>query len=147
LTWAREQQLPVVHVRHVSRTVGSAFWPGQIGAEFQDALSPLPHEHVVEKNIPDAFIQTGLERWLRVRDLERLIIAGVSTENSIEMSARTAGNLGFKTIVVSDACFTFDKNDYAGRHRSAQEVHDMALSNLNGEYAMILNAEQVKQSI
>lgn len=46
----------VVHVRHISRTVGSPFWPSQPGAEFQEPLAPLPHEHVVEKNVPDALI-------------------------------------------------------------------------------------------
>lgn len=45
-----------------------------------------------------------------------------------------AGNLGFDTHLVADACFTFAKPDFAGRHRSAQEVHDMSLANLNGEY-------------
>jgi hypothetical protein len=37
---------------------GSPFWPGQAGVEFQPALAPLPAEHVVEKNVPDAFINT-----------------------------------------------------------------------------------------
>src|SRR5262245_30474668 len=71
----------IVHVRHISRTVGSPFWPGQPGAEFQDSLAPLPGEHVVEKNVPDALINTGLERWLRVRGIVKLVIVGVSTNN------------------------------------------------------------------
>ncbi|MGL4768023.1 MAG: cysteine hydrolase family protein [Formosimonas sp.] len=143
LARARDLGWYVVHVRHISRTLGSVFWPGQEGVAFQSDLMPLPQEHVVEKNVPDAFIHTGLERWLRVRGVEQLVMVGVSTENSVEMSARTAGNLGFMTTVVSDACFTFEKTDYAGRHRSAQEVHDMALSNLNEEYAAILTTAQV----
>jgi len=42
--------------------VGSPFWPGRPGVEFQHALAPLPSEHVVEKNVPDALINTELER-------------------------------------------------------------------------------------
>src|SRR6202012_5460587 len=61
-TW-RAAKAMVVHVRHISRTAGSPFWPGQQGAEFQPALAPLPAEHVVEKNVPDAFANSGLERW------------------------------------------------------------------------------------
>jgi nicotinamidase-related amidase len=133
----------VVHVRHISRTPGSAFWPGQLGAEFQEELKPLDSEHVVEKNVPDAFINTGLERWLRVRDVSELAIVGVSTNNSVEASARTAGNLGFHTNVVSDATFAFDKIDYAGTPRSAAEVHAMSLANLEGEYARIVSTEEV----
>ena len=60
----REAGDPVVHVRHLSRSPGSPFWPGQPGVEFQPALAPLPHEHVVDKHVPDAFVHTGLERWL-----------------------------------------------------------------------------------
>ena len=129
----RAAQGSIVFVRHISRTPGSLFWPGQSGVEFQDRLAPLATEHVVEKNVPDCFINTGLERWLRVRGVTRLVIVGVSTNNSVEGSARSAGNLGFVTEVVSDATFAFAKTDYAGRHRSAEEVHAMALSNLDGE--------------
>ena len=93
----------------------------------------MPSEHVVEKNIPDALINTGLERWLRVRGVTKLAIVGVSTNNSVEATARTAGNLGFDTQVVSDATFAFDKVDYAGTKRTAAEVHAMALANLDGE--------------
>lgn len=45
----RQSNRPVVHVRHMSRSEGSVFWPGQPGCEFQPALAPLKHEHVVEK--------------------------------------------------------------------------------------------------
>ncbi|WP_447555978.1 cysteine hydrolase family protein [Vreelandella sp. EE22] len=133
----------VVHVRHVSRTPGSPFWPGQPGVEFQPALAPLACEHVVEKNVPDAFILSGLERWLRVRDIDRLVIVGVSTSNSVEATARAAGNLGFAVQVVADATFTFAKRDYAGTQRTADEVHAMSLSNLEGEYAAIRSVEDI----
>ncbi len=130
---------PVVHVRHMSRTPGSPFWPGRPGAEFQPRLAPLAHEHVVEKNVPDCFINSGLERWLRVRGIDRLVLAGVSTNNSVESSARSAGNLGFATKVVADACYAYAQTDYAGAPRSADDVHYMALSNLDGEYAAIVD--------
>jgi nicotinamidase-related amidase len=135
----RKAAATVVHVRHISRTVGSPFWPGQPGAEFQEKLKPLEPEHVVEKNVPDAFIHSGLERWLRVRGVDALVIVGVSTNNSVEATARTAGGLGFNTSVVSDATFTFDKVDYAGTRRAAAEVHAMSLANLQGEYARIVS--------
>jgi len=140
--WRNAHQ-PVVHVRHISRTPGSPFMPGQPGAEFQEALTPLAAEHVVEKNVPDAFTHTGLERWLHARGIQQLVIAGVSTSNSVESTARTAGNLGFQTLVVSDATFTFAKTDYAGVLRSADDVHAMSLANLNGEYASIMATSKV----
>ena len=134
----RAHNAPVVHIRHISRTSGSPFWPGQPGVEFQADLAPLDAEHVVEKNVPDAFINTGLERWLRVRGIDSVAIVGVSTNNSVEATARTAGNLGFRTLVVADATFAFAKRDYEGVQRSAAEVHAMALANLDREYATIV---------
>lgn len=143
----RKANAPIVHVRHISRTPGSPFWPGQPGVEFQPELAPLETEHVVEKNVPDAFIHTGLERWLHSRGIDRVLIVGVSTNNSVESTARTAGNLGFKTWVASDATFAFAKADHNGVHRTADEVHAMALSNLHGEYATVAKAAELLNAL
>lgn len=136
----------LVHIRHISRIPGSPFWPGQPGVEFQPALAPLDTEHVVEKNVPDAFVNTGLERWLRVRGIASVVIVGVSTNNSVESTARTAGNLGFQTYVVSDATFAFAQVDFDGVPRTAQEVHAMALANLQGEYARIVSSKDLLEA-
>ena len=143
----REAGQPVVSVRHISRSPSSVFAPGQQGVEFQARFIPLAHEHVVEKNVPDAFVNTGLERWLHARGIRRLAIAGVSTNNSVEATARTAGNLGFETVVVADACFTFDKRDFGGTLHSAEEVHRMALANLDGEYATVRMTDELLREL
>jgi len=139
----RKMWAPVVHIRHMSRTPGSPFTPGTQGVEFQEQLAPTESEQVFEKNVPDAFIHTALERWLRVRGIDSVVIVGVATHNSVEATARTAGNLGFATIVVADATFTFEKTDFAGTLRSAAEVHAMALANLDGEYASVMSTSEV----
>ena len=61
------------------------------------------------------------------------VFKGVATHNSVEATARAAGNLGFNVTVVADATFTFDKSDFAGRLRTADEVHAMSLANLEGD--------------
>lgn len=131
---------PLVHIRHVSRQANSVFAPGHSGVLFQPELAPLPGEAVFEKNVTDAFTHSGLERWLHVRGIRRVAIVGVASENSVEATARSASNLGFVTRVVADACYTFAKSDYAGRPRSAAEVHDMAMANLRDEYAEVLDS-------
>lgn len=140
--WRAARQ-PVVIVRHVSREANSVFSPGQSGVEFQDRFMPLPHEHVVEKNVPDAFVNSGLERWLHARAIRDVVIVGVSTNNSVEATARTCGNLGFATVVVADATFTFDMRDYAGTLRSADDVHLMALANIQSDYAAVRSTDDV----
>lgn len=139
----RGTRRPVIHIRHMSRSPASVFWPGQPGAQFQAAFAPLAHEHVVEKNVPDAFAATGLERWLRVRGIGELVVAGVATNNSVESTARSAGNLGFRTLVASDGCFTFDLSDSSGRVWPAEDVHALSLANLATDYALVLTTEEI----
>ncbi|MGP9568407.1 isochorismatase family protein [Halomonas sp. AOP5-B2-8] len=119
------------------------FGRGSLGAEFQPVLAPQSNEHVVEKSVPCAFTHSGLERWLYLRGVKRLVIVGVSTSNSVEATARNVGNLGFDTQVVADATFTFAKQDYSGTYRTADEVHAMSLTNLEGEYAAIVSSDDV----
>src|SRR6266446_1139312 len=103
----REKGWPIFHIRHVSRDPNSTYRPGQPGAEFKSEVIPLSGERVIEKHTNSAFIGTTLERELRVADIAQVVITGVITNNSVEASARMAGNLGFLTSVVADATATF----------------------------------------
>ena len=140
--WRRSGR-PIIHVQHLSRSQDSVFWPEQSGVEFQERFQPLPGEHLIQKQVPDAFCSTALEARLREAGIEQLIIVGVATHNSVESTARTAGNLGFDAWVVEDACFTFDKPDFFGKARSAEDVHGMSLGNLHGEYATVVSTAQI----
>jgi nicotinamidase-related amidase len=139
----RQSGRPVVHVRHISRDPQSVFWPGQPGCEFQQAFTPQGSEALFEKHVPDAFCNSGLEHWLHQRTIAQLLIVGVITNNSVESTARSAGNLGFDTVVVADACYTFDQHDRQGRLWPAQDVHALALSNLAMDYARVLDSAEV----
>lgn len=140
--WRRTAR-PVIHVQHLSRAPDSVFWPEQEGVEFQERFLPQVGEWLIQKQLPDAFSATGLEARLREAGIGQLIIVGVATHNSVESTARTAGNLGFAAWVAEDACFTFDKADYFGTLRTAEEVHGMSLGNLHGEYATVVSALQI----
>jgi len=139
----RQTSRPIYHVQHLSHSPDSVFWPEQSGVEFQARFLPCGEEPVIQKRVPDAFSATRLEADLREAGVGQLIIVGVATNNSVESTARTAGNLGFDTWVVEDACYTFDKVDFFGTARSAQEVHAMSLANLHGEYATVTTMKQV----
>lgn len=143
LTAWRAAQRPIFHVRHMSREPHSPYRPHQPGNEFKPQVAPWPHEHIAEKSTNSAFIGTALEVDLRDAGITTVIITGVITNNSVEATARMAGNLGFDTIVVSDATATFARPDYDGALRSAEEVHAMSLANLQGEYARILTTQEV----
>src|SRR5574338_391510 len=62
----REKSLPVFHVRHLSVRPGSTFFiPGTPGAEIHAAVKPRDGEKVIEKNFPNSFRGTELERVLK----------------------------------------------------------------------------------
>lgn len=140
--WRRTAR-PILHVQHLSRSEDSVFWPQQSGVEFQERFTPMAGERLIQKQVPDAFCSTGLEAQLREAGIEQLVIVGVATNNSVESTARTAGNLGFEAWVIEDACFTFDKDDFFGQAHSAEEVHAMSLGNLHGEYATVVSTAYV----
>ena len=143
--WRRDGW-PIIHVRHDSTFATSAYRPGQSGNEFKDEVAPAAGETVVAKQTNSAFIGTGLERHLRDAGIDSVVIAGVVTNNSVEATVRMSGNLGFRTVLVENACFTFARRDFSGRLRSAEEVHSMSLANLAGEYCEVVDTGAVLAS-
>jgi nicotinamidase-related amidase len=142
----RARGWPVWHVRHDSRDPKSHYRPGQAGNDFKPEFAPLPGEHVIAKQTNSAFIGTGLEERLRGRGHDVLVVAGVITNNSVEATVRTAGNLGFVVNLVADGCFTFERRDWNGTLRTAEEVHAMSLANLDGEYCKVMKAAEILQA-
>lgn len=139
----RETRRPVYHVRHDSTFADSPYRPGQAGNDFKPEVAPLAGETVIVKRTNSAFIGTDLEKRLRAAGHDTLIITGVITNNSVEATVRMAGNLGFATSVVSDATATVEKRDLAGRLWPAGEVHALALANMDGEYARVVDTAAV----
>jgi nicotinamidase-related amidase len=144
--WRRRAR-SVFHVRHDSTVVDSPYRPGQKGNDFKPEASPLPGETVIAKRTNSAFIGTPLEAMLRQGGHGTLVVAGVLTHNSVEATVRMAGNLGFDTIVVADATWAVDKTDRRGRHWPAEDVHQLSLANMSGEYATIVETEAVLKAV
>ncbi|MBV9150383.1 MAG: cysteine hydrolase [Alphaproteobacteria bacterium] len=140
--WRRDHR-PLFHIRHDSVSPTSTYRPGQPGNEFKPEAQPLAGETVIAKRTNSAFIGTDLEARLRGAGVATLVIAGVITNNSVEATVRMAGNLGFDTYLVEDACFTFARRDYHGRLRSADEVHAMSLANLSGQYCTVVKTAEI----
>jgi nicotinamidase-related amidase len=133
----------VIHVRHDSAEPKSHYRPGQPGNDFKPETMPLAGETVIAKQTNSAFIGTGLEALLHAAGHTALVVAGVITNNSVEATVRMAGNLGFATWLVEDACFTFGRRDWNGTSRSAEEVHALSLANLDGEYCAVVTTDTV----
>ena len=143
----RERSYPVIHVKHRSSEPNSVFWPEQKGYDFKPEFRPLENEDILIKTVPCAFTNSSLEKMLRQSEVKSIVVVGVATNNSVESTARTGGNLELNVFVVENACFAFEKNDYFGILRSADDVHAMSLANLNGEYATVLSSSNLLKII
>jgi len=66
------------------------------------------------------------------------LLAGFTTSHGISSTARSACELGFKTVVVGDACVAFELDDVDGRRMPAEVLHQASLAALQGEFAMVL---------
>jgi nicotinamidase-related amidase len=147
LTAWRSGGWPVYHIRHDSTEPESHYRPGQLGHEFKPETGPMAGEVIIAKRTNSAFIGTDLEARLRDANQTTLVITGVITNNSVEATVRTAGNLGFDTYLVEDATFTFGRNDWRGTWRTADEVHAMSLANLDGEYCSVVRTYQILDAL
>ena len=141
LTAWRQHGSPVVHVRHRSTSPEGLFRPGTPAFEFKPEARPRADELVVEKTVNSAFIGTDLEAVLRARGLDRLVIAGFTTDHCCSSTARMAGNLGFATTIVSDATATFDR-ELEGQTIPAETIHRAALASLAGEVADVAATDE-----
>ena len=137
--------LRVIHVTSDSRDPNSPLHPGEPGHAFKPGTAPLPGEAVFHKTGHCAFVGTGLEAHLRAHGVDRLVIAGFTTSHCVSSTARTACDLGFKTVVLRDACVAFELEDVDGRQVPAQAMHDHGLTELQGEFAMVLPTQAILQ--
>jgi nicotinamidase-related amidase len=133
----------IVHVRHMSTEPLSPLRPGQRGNEFKPGAAPVAGEAVIEKRVHSAFIGTYLETHLRRAGCCGVVIAGLTTNHCVSTTARMASDLGFATWVVSDATAAFDRVGPDGVEHRAEEIHAIALSDLHGEFATVVDTAQV----
>jgi nicotinamidase-related amidase len=142
LSMFRKRQLPVIHVRHISKRPGSTFFlPNTKGADIHESVAPQPGEIIVEKQFPNSFRDTALLSNLKAVTAEEVVICGAMTHMCIDATTRAAFDLGFRCIVIEDACATRDL-EYKGTIVEARSVHAAFLAALASSYAAILSAKE-----
>ena len=121
LRWARENNLFVIHCPFVfdpqwyeAHQPGGlqetfyqekVFQPGSWNAEIIDAMRPLPTETVLSgKRGLSGFNNTGLHELLQIHDIRQLLICGFLTNLCVQATAISAYDLGYRPIIVADAC-------------------------------------------
>jgi len=115
----RGKNLLVVHVRHDSEP----------GGKINNIVKPLEGEKIVSKSEVNCFKGTGLSEFLKSGEIDTLVICGMQTHMCVEAAVRAGGDLGYKCILIHDACATKDLK-YGDRIIKSEDVHYSTLSTL-----------------
>lgn len=134
-------------VQHASRLPSSPLHPDAPGFALMAFATPKPDEPLIVKSVNSAFIGTDLEVRLRKGGIDTVVIAGLTTNHCCETTARMAGNLDFRVLFVADATATFDRTDRQGQPVSAEQIHEMTLTNLYGEFAEVVSSQDVLSAL
>ena len=58
-----------------------------------------------------------------------------------------AGNLGFNVFLVSDATATFGRTGENGSVYTAEQIHEVNLLSLDGEFCTVVSTEKVLEGL
>ncbi|MFP6560291.1 cysteine hydrolase [Paraburkholderia sp. B3] len=128
---ARRRELPLIHIRIAFRADYAdllrnapifartaelgALREGTWGAQFYPGLEPDPAralDYVLHHRRTSGFIGTPLEQLLAAHDVRHLVVAGVATHSTVEMTVRHAVDLGYTAAVAADACACADPRQH-----------------------------------
>jgi nicotinamidase-related amidase len=143
----------VVHARHVLRPDGSnagllAEMPpvaagminkGNPSADFHSSLIINGADIVLEKPRFGCFHGTDLELLLRSKNIDTVIISGISTSVCCETTAREAAVRDFRVIFTSDGTATFGIGDL-----SAEEVQKAACTTIGFVFGRVASIDDVR---
>ncbi|MDD9908258.1 MAG: cysteine hydrolase family protein [Ahrensia sp.] len=146
LTHWRDLGNPVVHVRDNSLDPDSPYAPGKATHEFKPQLAPLQHEPIIDKQTNNAFIGTDLMQVLEEFGSSDLIVCGVHLHQCVESTVRMAGNLGFLVFLPEDCVICVDVLDRKGNRWTADQVHDLTLAILDGDYCKVVSSADLMGS-
>jgi nicotinamidase-related amidase len=104
---------------------------GSYAAANVDELPVQPADQVINKPRLNPFTYTDLDLQLRARHVNTILLGGYSTNLGVESCARTAHDLGYDVVVISDCCFNVDR-----------DLHEFALSRVLPSFGRVMTSEQ-----
>lgn len=140
----RNEQRPIIHIKHCSTSLNSPLHPSKPGNQFIESLKPLQNEDVIEKNVNSGFIGTNLKRLQdnKYKSINILVV-GLTTNHCISTTVRMGSNFGYNIYLVNDACATFERMDFDGKVWTPDDIHSVSICSLKDEFATILNTNDI----
>ncbi len=142
-------KVPVVRILHVegpaSKDNPFAVESGQVRP--LDGLIDFPAAAEFQKSRHSALVGTGLGVWLHQQGINKLIVAGIRTEQCCETTTRHASDEGWEVDYVSEATLTFDMQTLDGKLLPAMDIVKRTEAVLNGRFARICSVNEVTASL
>lgn len=103
---------------HISQKECHAFEEGSWGAKIYEGLEPdlSNKDAVMSKHwSSSSFQSTDVDYQLRQRDVQNVVIVGMTANACVESTARFAYDLGYHTTIITDAtaAFTHEQHEAA----------------------------------
>lgn len=126
LKFSREKSIPIIFANDSYLPADFLFKgrmkphciQGTRGAEVIDEFGPQKGDIILPKRRMSAFFKTGLEDDLRARNIDTIIVCGISTTACVMTTAMDAFMNDFYVIVAEDCCAARTRSD----HESAVQV-------------------------
>ncbi len=93
---------PGVHIHHEEAADAKLFAKGSTAQQPHRALVIRPGDGMIVKSRPGAFFGTDLERWLREKNADAVLLGGFMTHMCCDTTAREAAARGFQVYFPSD---------------------------------------------
>ncbi|MDW9379438.1 cysteine hydrolase family protein [Chryseobacterium sp. JV558] len=145
LEYFRKNNLPVIHIQHISDNEGAAFFlPDTEGAKINHLVSPKEDEKVVVKHFPNSFRETDLLSYLQSKKIKNLVITGMMTDVCVEATTRAAFDFGFNNTIIGDATATRNRelNGEVVKAAEVQRSFLAGISALGNLYAHVMNTNE-----
>ncbi|MBE6765760.1 MAG: isochorismatase family protein [Ruminococcaceae bacterium] len=137
---ARENNVEVIYVQH-DNGPGTGFSKGDAEFEINQEFYPHEGEKRYVKTVSSAFQGTGLKEYLKDKNEDTVVIAGLLTNFCMDATIKSAFEMGLRVIVPEGTNTTFD-NPYMDKEKTYKYYNEFMWP---GRFAECISVEDTVQ--